>query len=471
MKLVRTFGKITAWLLGAIALLLAAWLGINATDEALSEEARAAMATVPLPPPDRENAFLDFLVLGAPASAPTYEVAIERLSTLRAQKGAVLPPTPWGELKLDPRLPQCAFGAIPGETWKGLLPCVEAAASVPQLTSIVATHDAFLRRYRAMRDKPRFVNIIDGAEDHALPSYRELLEGQRLTILLAAGRFKSGDRQAALRELEKEMTFYRRMLRDATMLIDKMIALVALDRASLFAVELARHTPRGDRAVWRRLERALSDHTHAELDLSALMRRENANRLRWLLERQNARLADPYYAFAPSYDKARWWDAVMPYLYRPNQTVNWLAGDMALFIRAGERPSPEWASALKEAREQAKAREPGPAKRVVFNPVGWNHPHVAADYGDYAARLHARANIQALARLIVKLREAGISKSDEVEVALAGPLGKANADPFNGERFRFDPRTRTIGFEADSKFISGGIRPMRDRYGRMALPL
>lgn len=200
------------------------------------------------------------------------------------------------------------------------------------------------------------------------------------------------------------------------------------------------------------------------------MRRENARRLRWMLDRQSARLANPAYAYS-SYGEPPWWDPVAPYLYRPNQSVNWLAASMALFIRAGERPPQEWSAALNEARTRSKRLEPGPIRRVIFNPAGWNHPHLAADYGEYAARVHSRANIQTLARLIVKLREAGISQPERVEAALAGPLGQANADPFNGERFRFDPRTRTIGFEAESKHISGGVRPMRDRYGRMAIPL
>jgi hypothetical protein len=75
-----------AVLLAALAvLLLASWFGINATDEPLSGEARAAMVVPPLPAPERDNGFLDFLVLEAPAETPTFEAAIERLEAFTDQ--------------------------------------------------------------------------------------------------------------------------------------------------------------------------------------------------------------------------------------------------------------------------------------------------------------------------------------------------------------------------------------------------
>jgi hypothetical protein len=429
MKLVRTFAKAAAWLVGTAVLVLAAWVGINATDEALSDEARAMMVAPALPAADRDNGFLDFLVLGAPAGVPTYEAALERLSAIQNQKGGEAPPPPWGELKLDARLPGlCAFGAVPGETWDNLLPCVEAAAANPQLARAIESHGTFL------------------------------------TVLTVAHRFRAGDRGGALTELERDVAFYRKVLREATWIIDKMVAVAALDRASAFATELARHAPRGDAVVWHRLERLLAPHTREDLQLTAVIRREDAMMVRWMLDRDHARHWDP--AAKP------WWDALAPYFYRPHQSLNLHATRRNLFVRASGAPLREIPAALETARERSRALEPGLVKRYVFSPAGWNHPNLDYEFSDYVERMHTCAAVQTLARLIVTLREKGISKPEAVEAALAGPIGEAHLDPFTGERMQFDPRTRTVGFERPHmKHISGGLRNLRGRYGRMALPL
>ena len=61
--------------------------------------------------------------------------------------------------------------------------------------------------------------------------------------------------------------------------------------------------------------------------------------------------------------------------------------------------------------------------------------------------------------------------SAEARAALAVPLGQAHPDPFTGKPMRFDPQTGTIGFDIETEHLSGGARPIRERYGRMALPL
>src|SRR5688572_2378787 len=210
----RSVAKWGAWLLGACVVVLAAWFAINATDEALSDEARAALVVPPLPAPSRDNGYLDFVVLGAPEDVPTYEAALERMRAL--QDGTFLPP--WGEFKVDARIPRC--------------PCLQAAAEQPGLREVVEAHRTLLRRYREMRDKPRFVNVMESKSfDSALPSYQEMSTAQRLAVLDAALRFNAGDRAGALRELEHEVAFYRRVSSEpAAGLIVKVVALGALDR-------------------------------------------------------------------------------------------------------------------------------------------------------------------------------------------------------------------------------------------------
>jgi hypothetical protein len=163
---------------------------------------------------------------------------------------------------------------------------------------------------------------------------------------------------------------------------------------------------------------------------------------------------------------------VSPYLYRPHQTVNWFAARCPFFLAAAEQPSSELFRAAEAARGRARALDPAPVARMILNPVGWNHPLISnCDFTDYIARAHGRAGVQTLVQLLVRLHARGITRSQDVAATLAGPLGRAHADPFTGEPMRYDPATQTIGFDAEAKHISGAARHMRKRYGRMALRL
>ncbi len=429
------------------------------------------MVVAPLPAPDRSNGYLDHLVLSAPADVPTFEAGLERLKALNDQSGGDLPPPPWAEFRRDERVPRCDFGAAAGEPSDGPR-CFEAALQ-PDVRKAVDAHAVLLARYRAMREKPRFVALFaPKSPEDRLPAYPEMLEAQRMALLAAALRFQRGDRAGAISEVERDAAFYRRMARDATMLIDKMIAFAALDREALFVAELARHTPRSEAALWRRLESVVAPLSQAELDVVPSLRREFASTARWGSTRDHARLSDTMWEGLAAYtEKTRpWWQPAAPYFYRPHQTVNWFAASCRLFLAVAERPSTEFFDALGTARDQAASLDPGPIYSLVVNPAGWRHPLIGpCKYADYVARAHGRAGVQTLAHLIVKLRVSGISKPEEIAKALAGPLGKAHADPFSGEPMRFDPANATIGFDALNQHLSGAARPLRARYGRVAL--
>jgi hypothetical protein len=472
MHLGRTLGKAALWLLGLCAVVLAAWFGINATDEAFSAEARAALAVPPVPAPQRDNGFLDFLVLSAPADVPTFEAGLERLKAINNQSGSGYADPPWESLRLDPRL-RCTFGGADGGSGE-VRACFELATREPWIPAALEAHATLTKRYRAMREKARFVSLLEAKSPlHWMPAYQEMLEGDRLVLFAAARRFQAGERRDAVRELEREAVFYRRMAGDANALIDKMIAFAALDRVALFASELARHAPSGDDVFWRALELTVLPLTKEELDVAPVFARELAKSVQWFRTRHYVRLSDSTWESLRWTGKTRpWWDPVAPYLYRPHQTVNWYVARCRIFIGVGERPSTEFLEARRDARERVRARDPGPIASVLFNPAGWRHPLlVGCDDADYIGRSHGRAGVQTLARLLVNLRAKGITKPEDVAAALAGPLGQAHPDPFTGKPMRFDPQTGTIGFDIETEQLSGVARPIRERYGRMALPL
>ena len=87
--------------------------------------------------------------------------------------------------------------------------------------------------------------------------------------------------------------------------------------------------------------------------------------------------------------------------------------------------------------------------------------------------MHSSSGIRTLVRLQVKLRASGRASPNEVAAELAGPLGRSHPDPFTGKPMQFDPQTSTIGFETklEMKHLSGAVRPVVERYGRVAVPL
>ena len=465
----RRLLKGVAWLLGAVVVLLAAWFGVNATDQELSAEARAVLDMRRLPAPDRDNGWLDHLVLAAPADVPTFEAALERLKAINGNG----PEPSWGYFKADLRLRKCTFGAEGGSgEARG---CFDLATREPWVPAALDAHATVVKRHRAMREKPRFISLFEvKSPEDGLPAFQELLEADRVILLGAARRFSAGERLAAARELEREAVFYRRVARDAVGVIDKFIAFAALDRVALFAAELARHAPRSDTAFWRSLESVLAPLTKEELDMAPAHLREVANQAEWMRTRRYVRLSNAIWYNLEQWSgrKRPWWDPVAPYLYRPHQTVNWHVARCRIFIAVGERPSAEFFAAVEQARERVRALGQGPVERVVLNPAGWNHPLLdGCEDAAYVARAHARAGVQTLARLQVTLRAKGITKPEEVAAALSGPLGMAHPAPFTGRPIRFDAQTGTIGFDAEEMQLSGVARMLHDRYKRMALPL
>jgi hypothetical protein len=424
------------------------------------------MSVPPPPAPSGKNGYLDFLALGAAESENTFEYALARLRAMNNQQAGKPFESRLSDFplfKVDERIPQCR----PVEA-----SCLDAAAAHPQLQKLIDRHQVFLRRYRAMRDKPEFVDLfVPTSPDDALPAFQELFEGSRLSLLMAAVRFNAGDRTGAIEELEREYSFHRKVATGSRSLLQKMIAYALLERNAFFVAEITRQNPGG---LLPRLEALLREPTKEELDLIPVLRHEFALTIGWMGTRRHVRQSDAYYELAkimPEIGTRPWWDPVAPYLYRPRQSVNLYAVKAQIVLGVAALPGTGFFEGTEAARKKLTALEPGQLARVVLNPVGHRDSRLGVEGYDYIARMHSTAGVQTLVRLLVRLRAAGLAKPDEVASALEGPLGRSHPDPFTGKPMHFDPRTGTIGFDVELKHISGVSRPLVQRYGRMALPL
>jgi hypothetical protein len=454
--------------IAVLGLVVAAWFGINATDQELSSEAKALMSVAPPPAPSQKNGYLDSLSLSAPDDIPAYEFALRRLRVLQTAQAERSADTLAGlaNARFDSRLPDCR----PAES-----SCLNATAGHPLLLELVEGHQVFLARYRAMREKPEFIDLLELASpDDEFPSYFNLVQGQRLSFLVAAIKFNAGDHAGAIAELEKENAFHRRMGVGGRTLILKMVSYAVLERDALFVADIARKmAPKKEGPLWRRLETLVRPPTKDELDVVPSLRVDFAQSMRWMQTRRYVRMSDSYYALAKTYPEIGtrpWWDPVAPYLYRPNDSLNLFAANMNVWLTVAARPSKDYYKATKAAGEQVQALAPGLPASLIINPVGRRHPNLRAGEIDYICRMHGHSGVLALVRLQTKLRAEAISKPEAVRAALAGALGSSHADPFTGEPMVFDPGNMTIGFATEVKCIGGGSRALI-RDGRLALPL
>src|SRR5262245_50593368 len=401
------------WLVAIAASAVALLFGINATDESPSPQTLAALNVPPPPAPSERNGYLDLLALGAPADAPTFATGVEQLRAVRAQEQ-----DKWISLRIDPGVRRCKHGTF--------LTCVTEKQQ-PSVGELLAAHAVLLARYRAMREKPEFVELLqhESPED-PLPAFQGITSGHRLSLLHASLEFNAGRRAAAVSELEAEFAFHRKVVAGGRMLITKMIAVAMLDGTAFFAAELARKLPAQERALWRRLEAALRPMTKAELDLAAVMANERAIIARSMQTRRYVRMSDAVYEMFKSFGEPKqrpWWDAVAPYLYRPNYSVNRYVGQSLSIQEIASRPSHEFYAARAEARARADALLPPIWLRWIVSPVGYDHEYLRWDDSDYIARMHVRAGFQSLVALQVHLRSAGMRRPADIEKALAGPLG------------------------------------------------
>lgn len=459
----RFLFKAATLLLLVAVLAVAALFGINATDEALSADAQALQDAAKPPEPSERNGFIDFLALGAPAGVSVQEVGLAQLRAYNTSGGGGLP-----GVKIEQRILDCAKGAV--------LDCAATLARDKPLAAQLGAYALFLERYRAMRAKPEFVDLLAApSPSDPLPAYQELVYGNRLALLIAADRFLAGDRAAALDELEAEYAFYRRVSAGARTLLPKMIAFAMLDRSALFAAELARRIPVEDKASFVRLDAMLRPPSAAELDMKRTWETELGEKVGWMRTRKHVRLSDAEYEVFANFGDKRgrpWWDPLAPYLYRPHQSVNHFVAQSRVLQRVTTEPATRFHAAVEERRAEVQAMQPGFAG-LLFSPAGYFNYHLALhDLTDYVGRAHAHGGFQSLVRLQVRLRAAGTSKTADVAAALAGPLGREHVDPFTGKTVEFDTARGTIGFAVREMLLSSVLRTGAFYAGdRLALPL
>jgi hypothetical protein len=220
--------RIVRWPLPAVALLSAALLVTNATDEKLSTQARAMLATPESRYPDSENLFVLLGGLDAPAEKSPLAVGEANIAAYRRVVTEHLPLRGVSALEVG-RTPKSAQLTVTTDLsqWNMLTSSIweRSRASHLEIAVWTSANRVLLDRYSAL-------TASKGYEEEALRSSIELFYSvaqslRALYLADIANTVQSGtnaERLAAIKSLAADVALWQRMLQGEGTLISKMIA-------------------------------------------------------------------------------------------------------------------------------------------------------------------------------------------------------------------------------------------------------
>jgi hypothetical protein len=447
---------------GAFAIGVVLLLGVNAIDESLSPEAKALLAAAPPPAPSERNGYVHLLGLGAPEGETPYAAGLKVVEVLRKQEE---PGFQWsrdwdrevsaGVAKVEKSITNaCSISAKS---------CLENIAGKAELRPVVVKHAPLMARYREVRAMPEYAEIYHPAS--FLSMTPPLQSGvYQLTLATAAAHVQSGNLEAALRELDQENAFHRKVAVNAAMVVTKMVSLTYLQMQALFVSDLVRTRPAVASKHLARLQALVRPLTAEEADMSKVLRTDASYQARMLRRDEIARIV------RMDGSGAGW---MVPLFYREGETINVYAAQNALRRKVAEVPAAQYGSATEEAKRAAAALVPDGVLRPLINPVGLTQLEELADYDviSVVGRMHDAQGILALVATQLALQAAGARTPEAIGKALAGPAGTARPDPYTGKPMVYRAENNSLGFESPSK--GGGlVMHVKKRMGgRLAVTL
>lgn len=448
---IRTVARVSAWLLagilGLIVLLYLLLFAINWRDQPPSEAVLHMRALIENRPevPASDNAYIYVLGFSAPDDADPQQAGEARLEWLTsrgyAEESKTPDPVPQRDMRAErPEQIQEAFGCAAGRQ-----SCVaEIEKNMPMLADWLDPNDIALIRYRELLQRTAWRELVP--DDIAMPltMFSGVLDGQRLYMALL---WKQRAETTAIRDaLQKDIVFWRTVLRSSDLLISKMIAVVALRQHFAYGNVVLRSVPAAhvldaipaswhdeisieERSLMRALAGELYYVEHA-LDPEATAHLFSD---RTLLERMAGALSDPLFKrqdfhnqMAAQYMRTAWFTEG-PLSDYPER----LTGEDSVFPSKGFF---DW----------------------LYNPLG----NVLADIGpsstlhSYAARTADLEGSRRAALLAAQLRANGATPENIEEQLQQSPL----RNPYTDEPFEWDEESGTIVFNG----LSEGERKRQD---------
>lgn len=193
LKLIKLASKVLVALLSVIVVCYIALLLINFQDKAPSEAAITMQALQQIPEHNPDNN--GYLYFARYDSAVKYQLS-EPLEQL---------------------MRQCA-----------LSDCNATLMTQPELATLVAQHQELSNFYQQVRSFNHWYEPIPTDAAQVLPSFRSLLNGQKLLLVQAWLAAQQQDVVTVRQLLQQDLQFWRNMLRKNTLLINKMVSTAAI---------------------------------------------------------------------------------------------------------------------------------------------------------------------------------------------------------------------------------------------------
>lgn len=428
---------------GCFIVLLALYLyvlAVNSRDRpptAVATQMRALIEQRPQVPAE-DNAYLFVLGVRAPDDIDPREAGKSRLAWIESRgyaEGASTPdPLPTNHLRQD--RPKHIQQLI--DTCRPMAAaCVaEVEATLPAIAEWLSPDELTLVRYQQLLEHPAWLESIAPDYDAPLPNYEDILDGQRLYFVALRELSLRGQTDAVRERLEKDIRFWRMVLRSADTILVKAIAATALHAhfaSSMFAFKAL---PVNER------ERAIPASWSEEISVEERsIRRALAGEL-MLIDRTYLATEEGDLLEKRSSEKGIIWRAVynaFMYFYQHQDAHNRIASDLDALARAFEGPLSEYA-------EQRSRFAQEPTQRVLdwlYNPIGdYLFQTAASVFREYTVRFGDIEGVRRAALLTARLRASGVTAENIEERLRESSL----RNPYTNEPFAWNAADGTVEF-------------------------
>jgi len=465
--MVKSAFKGVAWFIGLLVVFALPFAVINHFDEDLSPETLAQSKMLPEIPPSENNAYIYFLGLDAPLDQPVYGWGSKVLEAYRASnhKGFASSPE-WKKLVHSKNFP------VEKLSWCKFISeksCLSELETISKSGEILKRHALLLQRYQIMRDKPEFLDLYVAVDPSSiLPSYSKLSQLQQLTQLEVFADIKSRKFEDAVRKMEREVEFHRRMLAGAKLVYTKNSAILMLMRDGLFISEMVKAQPVAFAHYKGRLANSLRPLDKDEANTTYISN-ELKNGISILADMNfesfdfYMNLWTDFHWYSPFLNRVLWLG------YRPHATANFAAQHNQIEVDLAEAAPTDFLQQSKLAAAKHHALDLEKSSFFV-NPMGNYiisdvHPDISSAY---VPILHDLRGLLALLSLQIELMSNAPPSSSTVSALLAGPKGAQFANPYTGKPMDYDATKNTISFTPQGRI--GITREMKKRFsGQMAV--
>lgn len=409
-KLLKAIGWTVAGLVGLVVVLYAVALAINWRDRPPSDAAKQ-LAQISHDRPavaDENNGY---------AYLQKWQLSPDRRSKLSAPVQEFLE-------TCAPGRPECAAAFDRAD---GLL------------AQWVAADRELLDHYMELSARSGWHEGKSFTED-SLPAYSGAADGQKMLLLRARELAKQGDAESVHTLLERDLQFWRTVLRSSDILISRMIATSALNRHFEWGNLVLRSLPASKQATaipagWRL---AISAD---ELSMERCMAGE------WLFASSMLRRA-PLDSFGvdEDYPIAHMVTRFITPLYQEQDTINRYAEHYLGVAHAFAVPLNDYPRVAADLRERARqtAGELFPFGPVYNLPGGWTFAFtlIGGDVTTYVTRASDIEGVRRAALTAATLRSSGV-EARNVSAALANA---EQHDPYTDQPFGWDDKSGAIVF-------------------------